>query len=226
MTNLKLEIVVIPVSDVYRAKQFYEKLGWRLDGDFAADNDWRAIQFTPLGSPCSVILGKNVTVAAPALLKDLPDCFRHQCPLVRSCSAAASRSAGCIHPAGDAHVGTHEPYLFGRLRIRRSRSARSLLLFFCVIQRPGRQWLVASGDYGATSGPIDSSATMFASTSDLAKAMRRAETAHGEHEKRMGGQRDENWPAWYASTWSPSKPARNCHDERRRRDCKRRNLKR
>jgi len=64
MTNLKLEIVVIPVSDVDRAKQFYEKIGWRLDADFAAGNDFRVIQFTPPGSACSVIFGKKVTAAS------------------------------------------------------------------------------------------------------------------------------------------------------------------
>jgi catechol 2,3-dioxygenase-like lactoylglutathione lyase family enzyme len=69
--DMKLEIVVIPVSDVDRAKQFYANLGWRLDADFAADNDFRVIQFTPPGSPCSVIFGKNVTAAAPGSAQGL-----------------------------------------------------------------------------------------------------------------------------------------------------------
>jgi catechol 2,3-dioxygenase-like lactoylglutathione lyase family enzyme len=60
---MKLEVVVIPVSNVDRAKEFYQRLGWRLDADFAADDDWRAVQFTPPGSGCSVIFGKNVTPA-------------------------------------------------------------------------------------------------------------------------------------------------------------------
>src|SRR4051812_39571920 len=71
MTDLKLEIVVIPVSDVDRAKQFYEKLGWRLDADFAAGNDFRVIQFTPPGSACSVIFGTNVTAVAPGSAQGL-----------------------------------------------------------------------------------------------------------------------------------------------------------
>ena len=62
----KLEVVVIPVSDVDRAKAFYTRLGWRLDADFASRDDWRVIQFTPPGSACSVIFGRNVTAAAPA----------------------------------------------------------------------------------------------------------------------------------------------------------------
>jgi catechol 2,3-dioxygenase-like lactoylglutathione lyase family enzyme len=68
---MKLEVVVIPVSDVDRAKQFYGGLGWRLDADFAAGDDWRVIQFTPPGSECSVIFGKNVTAAAPGSAQGL-----------------------------------------------------------------------------------------------------------------------------------------------------------
>jgi len=63
--DTKLEVVVIPVSDVNRAKEFYARLGWRLDGDFTHGDDWRGIQFTPPGSGCSLIFGKNVTSAAP-----------------------------------------------------------------------------------------------------------------------------------------------------------------
>src|SRR5213592_3383365 len=69
--DMKLEILVIPVSDVDRAKQFYAKLGWRLDADFAAGNDFRVIQFTPHGSSCSVIFCKNVTAAAPGSAQGL-----------------------------------------------------------------------------------------------------------------------------------------------------------
>src|SRR5512143_1883989 len=69
--DMKLEVVVIPVSDVERAKAFYARLGWRLDADFAAGDDWRAVQFTPPGSGCSVIFGKNVTPAAPGSAQGL-----------------------------------------------------------------------------------------------------------------------------------------------------------
>ena len=69
--DMKLEIVVIPVSDVDRAKEFYGRLGWRLDADFASGDDFRVIQFTPPGSGCSVIFGKNVTAAAPGSAQGL-----------------------------------------------------------------------------------------------------------------------------------------------------------
>ena len=195
--SLKLEIVVIPVSDVDRAKQFYEKLGWRLDGDFSAGNDWRAIQFTPPGSACSVIFGKNVTAAAPGSAQGLY-------LIVSDINAAREelRSRGAeiseVFHARDANVGRDEPYLFGRLRVGgRDSQGRSYYSFASFSDPDGNGWLLQEITTRLP-GRIDSSATTFASASDLAKAMRRAETAHGEHEKRMGGQRDENWPAWYA----------------------------
>jgi len=71
MVDTKLEVVVIPVSDVDRSKRFYESLGWRLDADFATGDDWRGVQLTPPGSPCSVIFGKGVTTAAPGSVQGL-----------------------------------------------------------------------------------------------------------------------------------------------------------
>src|SRR5436190_8436966 len=68
---MKLEVVVIPVSDVDRAKAFYASLGWRLDADFASGDGWRVIQFTPPGSAASVIFGKNVTAAVPGSAQGL-----------------------------------------------------------------------------------------------------------------------------------------------------------
>src|ERR1700750_1975298 len=63
--DLKLEAVVVPVSDVDRAKSFYGGLGWRLDADFAFDNGFRVVQFTPPGSPASIQFGTNITTAEP-----------------------------------------------------------------------------------------------------------------------------------------------------------------
>src|SRR5207302_10791029 len=69
--DMKLEVVIISVSDVDRAKEFYARLGWRLDADFTAGDDWRGVQFTSPGSGCSVIFGKNVTTAAPGSAQGL-----------------------------------------------------------------------------------------------------------------------------------------------------------
>src|ERR1700746_2143273 len=114
--DMKLEIVVIPVSDVDRAKRFYGDLGWRLDADFVAGDDWRVIQFTPPGSSCSVIFGKNVTAAAPGSAQGLY-------LIVSDIKAARDKLLGhgveiseAFHDAGGRYTGTDEPYLFGRLR--------------------------------------------------------------------------------------------------------------
>src|SRR5947207_13659899 len=115
--DLKLEIVVIPVSDVERAKQFYAKLGWRLDADFAGPDDYRVIQFTPPGSNTSVIFGKNVTPAAPGSAQGLY--------LIVSDIQAARKAlldrgveiTEVFHDAAGVYAGTDEPYLFGRLRV-------------------------------------------------------------------------------------------------------------
>ena len=69
--DLKLEVVVIPVSDVDRAKRFYEGLGWRLDADFANGETWRGVQMTPPGSPCSIHFGKGITTAVPGSVQNL-----------------------------------------------------------------------------------------------------------------------------------------------------------
>src|SRR5258705_10904072 len=115
--DMKFEIVVIPVSDVDRAKRFYGSLGWRLDADFAAGDDWRVIQFTPPGSPSSVIFGKNVTAAAPGSAQGLY-------LIVADIEAARNELLGrgvevseAFHGAGDVHAGTDEPYLSGRRRV-------------------------------------------------------------------------------------------------------------
>jgi catechol 2,3-dioxygenase-like lactoylglutathione lyase family enzyme len=194
----KLEIVVIPVSDVDRAKEFYERLGWRLDADYDNGNDFRVIQFTPPGSGCSIIFGKNVTAAAPGSAQGLY--------LIVSDIAAASNEllrrgvkiSEVFHDAGGVYAGPDEPYLFGRLRVSgpdpEHRSYRS----FASFNDPdGNGWLFQEITTRLP-GRIDPATTSFASANDLASALRRAAAAHGEHEKRTGGQRDENWPDWYA----------------------------
>src|SRR5512135_1172405 len=114
--DMKLEVVVIPVSDVDRAKKFYGRLGWRLDGDFANGDDWRAIQFTPPGSGCSVIFGKNVTAAAPGSAQGLY-------LIVSDIEAARDELLGrgvkaseVFHGGSSVFAGPDQPYLLGRLR--------------------------------------------------------------------------------------------------------------
>ena len=196
--DMKFEIVVIPVSDVDRAKEFYGRLGWRLDADYDSGKDFRVIQFTPPGSAGSVIFGKNVTAAAPGSAEGLY-------LIVSDIEAARKELLDCgveisevFHGASDVYAGTDEPYLFGRIRVNgpdpEHRSYRS----FASFRDPdGNGWLFQELTMRLP-GRIDPATTSFSSANNLASALRRAEAAHGQHEKRTG-QRDENWPDWYAA---------------------------
>ena len=197
--DMKFEIVVIPVSDVDRSKQFYTKLGWRLDADYDNGKDFRVIQFTPPGSGCSVIFGKNVTAAAPGSAQGLylivSDVQAARDELLHRGVAISE----VFHDAAGVYAGADEPYLFGRLRVSGAdpdhRSYRSFASFH---DPDGNGWLFQEITT-RLAGRIDPATTTFASANDLASAFRRAEAAHGLHEKRMGGQRDENWADWYAA---------------------------
>jgi predicted enzyme related to lactoylglutathione lyase len=196
--DMKLEVIVIPVSDIDRAKQFYSKLGWRLDAEFITGEDFRIIQFTPPGSGTSVIFGKNVTAAAPGSAQGLY--------LVVSDIEAARKElltrgvavSEVFHHEGDVHTGSDEPYLFGRRRTRGPDPEHRTYQSYASFRDPdGNGWLFQEVT-ARLPGRVDPNQTTYASVADLASALRRAEAAHGEHEKRTGGQRDENWPDWYA----------------------------
>jgi len=194
--DMKLEVVVIPVSDVDRAKRFYSSLGWRLDADFAAGEDFRVIQFTPPGSGCSVIFGKNVTAATPGSAQGLY-------LIVADVGAARDELLGrgveiseVFRDAGGVYAGADQPYLFGRLRVSgRDPEHRSYRSFASFSDPDGNGWLFQEVT-ARLPGRVDADTT-FTSSTELAAALRRAEAAHGEHEKRTG-QRDANWPDWYA----------------------------
>jgi catechol 2,3-dioxygenase-like lactoylglutathione lyase family enzyme len=192
---MKFEVVVIPVSDVDRAKEFYGRLGWRLDADFANGDDFRVIQFTPPGSGCSVIFGKNVTAATPG--------SAHGLYLIVSDIAAARGElvargvdATEVFHAGGVNTGTDHPYLFGRLRVGGpDPEHRSYRTFVSFSDPDGNGWLlqeVTTRLPGRVAGE-----TTYASAGDLSQALQRAAAAHGQHEARTG-QADPNWPAWYA----------------------------
>ena len=196
--DMKFEIVVIPVSDVDRAKEFYARLGWRLDADYDNGKDFRIIQLTPPGSACSVIFGKNVTGAAPGSAQGLylivDDIEAARKNLVRRDVEVSE----VFHGAADAYSGPDEPYLFGRVRVSGPDPGHASYRSFASFSDPdGNGWLFQELTTRLP-GRIDSTATTFASANDLASAFRRAEAAHGEHEKR-NGQHDANCPEWYAA---------------------------
>jgi catechol 2,3-dioxygenase-like lactoylglutathione lyase family enzyme len=196
--EMKFEVVVIPVSDVDRAKEFYARLGWRLDADFANGEDWRVIQFTPPGSGCSVIFGKNVTAAEPGSAQGLylivSDIEAAREELLRR----GVKISEVFHEAGGVYAGPDEPYLFGRLRVNGPDPEQHSYRSFASFSDPdGNGWLFQEVTT-RLAGRIDSAKTTFASANDLASALRRAASAHGKHEERTG-KRDENWPDWYAA---------------------------
>ena len=194
--DTKFEIVVIPVSDIDRAKDFYAKLGWRLDADYDNGSDFRVIQFTPPGSSCSVIFGRNVTGATPGSAQGLYLIVSDITAAREEYLAHGARVSEIFHGEG-VYSGPDEPYLFGRVRVPGPDPERRSYRSFASFKAPdGNGWIfqeITTRLPGRVVGD-----TTFSSASDLASALRRAAAAHGEHEKRNGGQRDENWPDWYA----------------------------
>ena len=183
--DLKLEAVVIPVSDVDRAKRFYGGLGWRLDADFVVGDEFRVVQFTPPGSPCSIHFGKGVTSAAPGSAQSMylvvSDIEAARAELV----ARGAKVSEVFHRDGP-----------GKPAVSGLHPARSSYFSYATFSDPdGNGWLLQEVTTRFP-GRVDRE-TAFSSAGDLAKALRRAEAAHGEHEKRTG-KRDENWPDWYA----------------------------
>jgi catechol 2,3-dioxygenase-like lactoylglutathione lyase family enzyme len=189
--DMKFELVVIPVLDVDRAKEFYERLGWRLDADFATGGDFRVIQFTPPGSACSIIFGKNVTAAAPGSAQGLY-------LIVSDIEAARDDLVGrgveiseVFHDAGNEHAGTDEPYLFGRLRISGPDSEHRSYRSFASFSDPdGNGWLFQEV---TTRLPGRGLSLDVATMTEL---LREAEIRHGEYESTAP---KHHWSGWYAA---------------------------
>ncbi|WP_246737379.1 VOC family protein [Nordella sp. HKS 07] len=183
---MKLEVVVIPVSDVDRAKSFYNKLGWRLDGEFAVGDDFRVIQFTPPGSPCSIHFGRGVTSAKPGSAQGL---YLVVSDIVAARAELVDRGADVsevFHRAGPGQPAVSGP----------DPERRSYFSYATFNDPDGNGWLLQEVTTRFP-GRVDADHTTFTSTRELAGALRRAEAAHGEHEKRTG-ERDPDWPSWYA----------------------------
>ena len=185
--DMKLEVVVIPVSDIERAKRFYSNLGWRLDADFVVGDAFRGVQFTPPGSSCSIHFGKGITSAvagsAQGLYLVVSDIEAARAELV----ARGVDASEVFHRApGQAPISGPEP-------------ARQSYASFATFSDPdGNSWLLQEITTRFP-GRVDAIATTFTSSRELATTLRRAAAAHGEHEKRIGKQDTEGWPEWYAA---------------------------
>ena len=194
-SDLKLEALVIPVSDVDRSKKFYQDLGWRLDADFGFDNGFRVVQFTPPGSPASIQFGSLISRQAPGsaegiylVVSDIQAARDGLAKLGVDVSdvfhpAAPGAQFGQI-PDGHASGPADNRASYSSFATFRDPDGNSFLLQEITSRLPGR---------------VDEKATTYASVQDLLGALKRASAAHGEHEAREGGVRDENWPEWYVA---------------------------
>ena len=190
--EMKLEVVVIPVADVDRAKDFYKNLGWREDADLATSPDFRVVQLTPPGSDCSVIFGTGLTTASPGsaqglqLVADDIDAARaelasHGAPV----SEVFHDAGGVFHHAGNSAraagpAGNHQSY--GS--------------FISFTDPDGNEWFVQEVTTRLP-GRVTPTSAAYDSAASLAGALRRAEAAHGKYEKETGHP-DPDWPGWYA----------------------------
>ena len=192
--DLKLEVVVIPVSDVERSRKFYGGLGWRLDADFSFDNGVKIVQFTPPGSPSSIQFGTNMTSAAPGSAENLY-LIVSDVEAARADLIARGAQVSNVFHAGSPGAQFQPDGAPGRLGGPAPDHA-SYGSFATFNDPDGNRWLLQEITTRLP-GRVEATETTFASPSDLASALRRAEAAHGEHEKRTG-EADANWPDWYA----------------------------
>jgi catechol 2,3-dioxygenase-like lactoylglutathione lyase family enzyme len=195
LADLKLEVVVIPVADADRAKEFYGRLGWRLDADFPFDNGFRVVQFTPPGSGSSVQFGAKITSAAPGSAQGLYLIVSDIAAARDQLAARGAQVSEVFHagaPGAQFEPGGGSDRVSGPAADGQSYSS------FATFSDPdGNTWLLQEIT-ARLPGRVDAAATTYTSVADLAAAMRQASVAHGEHEKRIG-QADANWPDWYAA---------------------------
>ncbi len=192
--EMKLEAVVIPVSNVDRAKEFYTRLGWRFDADFSFENGFRVVQFTPSGSDCSIQFGEKITSAMPGSAQGL---YLVVADIETACKELTASS---IEVSNVFHAGTPGAQFRpdgSSDRINGPAPDHVSYGSFATFCDPdGNSWLLQEVTTRLP-GRIQGKTTRYASIQELAQALRRAAAAHGKHEESVG-QVDENWPDWYA----------------------------
>ena len=184
--DMKLEVIVIPVSDVGRAKSFYGSLGWRLDADFVV-GDGRLIQFTPPGSSCSIHFGTGITAAVPGSAQGL---FLVVSDIEAAHAELVSRGVDVsevFHRTGPGKPPVSGPH-----------PERLSYFSHATFRDPdGNTWLLQEVT-ARFPGRVEANGTALTSSTELARALRGAAAAHGEHEKRTGKHDTVGWPEWYA----------------------------
>jgi len=193
--DLRLEVVVLPVSDVDRAKRFYEKLGWRLDADFAFDNGFRVVQFTPPGSACSIQFGAKLTSAAPGSAQSN---YLIVSDIAAARAELAARGAAISEVFHPTIPGAQFQPADASGRVSGPATNHATYSSFATFADPdGNGWLVQEIT-ARLPGRVDAATTSYSSVADVVNALKRAAIAHGEHEKHIGAA-DPNWPDWYAA---------------------------
>jgi catechol 2,3-dioxygenase-like lactoylglutathione lyase family enzyme len=191
--DMKLEAIVLPVADVDRAFAFYSKLGWRIDADIPTPGGGRILQFTPPGSPCSVLIGTGLTPSPPGSTQFVhlvvDDIVAAQAELV----AKGVEASEVFHDAGGGY-NRFDP----AVRASGPDPARRTYASFATFSDPDGNGWVLQEITTRFEGRIDSGVTSYVSVRDLTDALKRAATAHGEHEKSIGAA-DPDWPSWYAA---------------------------
>jgi catechol 2,3-dioxygenase-like lactoylglutathione lyase family enzyme len=203
---MHLEVVVVPVSDVDRAKDFYTSLGWREDADFSTSADFRVVQVTPPGSPCSVIFGKGITSAAPGsadglqlVVTDIEAAREELQGRGAQVSEVFHDAGGVFHHAGDA------------ARVAGPAPDRASYGSFASFSDPDGNGWVLQEVTTRLPGRVTATSATYDSVVDLADSLRRAAAAHGKHEAETG-QADANWPDWYAAYMVDERTAKSTDD--------------
>ena len=183
--DLKVEVIVIPVADVDRAKRFYEGLGWRVDGDFAYGDDWRLVQLTPPGSPCSIMIGKGFTAAVPGsvqgtflVVDDLDGARAQLIGRGVDVSEVFHFQGDLLNVRSNGHAAGRDP------------KARSYFSFASFNDPDGNLWLLQEV---TTRFPGRGFSSVDVAT--MTELLREAEKRHGDYEPTAP---KHQWPDWYA----------------------------
>jgi catechol 2,3-dioxygenase-like lactoylglutathione lyase family enzyme len=189
--DMKLEVVVIGVSDVDRAKAFYEKLGWRLDADFAAGDDFRAVQLTPHNSPTSIIFGEGVTSAKPGSLQSLTLAVDDVDAARAELIVRGVKVSEVFHFAGGPfNDAVKSPRVNGR-----DAEGRSYYSFASFEDPDGNGWLLQEIQARFPGREWESTRASTKDVATLAELLHETEQHHGTYEKAHG---KHNWWDWYA----------------------------
>lgn len=184
--DMKLEVIVVPVADVERAKHFYENLGWRVDGDFSAGDSWRVVQLTPTGSPCSIFIGKGLTSVAPGTAQGM---------LLVVDDAAAARAellargvevSNLFHFSGPIHVTGDEGRVSGP-----DPQDRSYYTWASFADPDGNGWMLQE-----IKARLPGRGFSSLDVPNLIDLLKETERLHGEYEATAP---KHHWSGWYAA---------------------------